>query len=396
MRSLDIVRNALDGSLGFLHAKRRRAIWRGVEALLVGGRLWLTALGRDMPGPALEKHRIKAADRLLGNAAIQAKLVQIYRAVAAWLMKGLTRPVVLVDWTGCGPDQYLLRAGLPIGGRAILLYGCVVTKKHLCNRAVHEQFLNTLAVILPKHCRPIVVTDAGFHFHWFDHVSKLGWDFVGRRRGLCHARFARGAVPLEALRQRAGRHPKDFGFGLVGLQRGGYECRLVLAPKQKPKGRKRRTQRGALGRRKDDLRCSRAAKEPWLLATSLTCAAKNVVAIYATRMQLEESFRDLKNPRFGWCFRSARSKNPRRLELLLLIASMASLATLIVGAAGEREGLARQYQANTVRNRRVLSLLTLGRRIINSALQLPDAILRIALVKLRHALRREALAALPL
>jgi len=43
-------------------------------------------------------------------------------------------------------------------------------------------------------------------------------------------------------------------------------------------------------------------KEPWLLATSLpvtSTLAKKVVKLYSARMQIEESFRDIKSYRFG-------------------------------------------------------------------------------------------------
>ncbi|HKY35643.1 MAG TPA: hypothetical protein VJN18_06890 [Polyangiaceae bacterium] len=138
MRSLEILRETLGKGFGFLHAKRQAALWRAVEALLIGGRLWLTALGRDMPGCAKEKHRIKAVDRLLGNRAVHAQIGRIYQLIASWLLRGMTRPVILVDWSGCGPDRYLLHAGLPIGGRSILLHARVVSKRKLSNHDVHD------------------------------------------------------------------------------------------------------------------------------------------------------------------------------------------------------------------------------------------------------------------
>jgi hypothetical protein len=38
-------------------------------------------------------------------------------------------------------------------------------------------------------------------------------------------------------------------------------------------------------------------------------SAKQVIALYALRMQIEETFRDTKNIRFGWSFRHARCKS---------------------------------------------------------------------------------------
>lgn len=383
---MEILREALGKSFGFLHAKRESAIWRAVEALLIGGRLWLTALGRDMPGLAKEKHRIKAADRLLGNAAVHADLIEIYRSVAAWLLRGMTRPVVLVDWTGCGPDRYLLRAGLPIGGRSILLLSRVVSKRKLSNPAVHDKFLDDLSAIVPKHCRPIIVTDGGFSFRWFDKISSFGWDFVGRLRGTLCVTVEGREQRITELFRRATKRPQNFGVCRIG-RRGQGEHRLVLASRPKRKGRTRLTQKGVRRRSKEDGQCSAAAREPWLLATSLTCRASKVIRTYATRMQLEEAFRDLKSSRFGWAFEAVNSKNPARTEVLLMIGSLASIALLAVGAAAERLGLASQFQANTVRKRRVLSLCFLGRRVIANALCLPDRAISSGLTFLRRSIQ---------
>lgn len=385
MRSIEIIQKELADGFGFLHMRRQEALWRGVEALMRGGRLWLTALGRDMSGNALEKHRIKAVDRLLGNRSIQLGLISMHRVLAAWLLKRSGRPLILVDWTGCGLQQYLLRAGVPFGGRSILLYGVVVPQRLLANRSVHRKFLKTLATILPPHCKPVIVTDAGFYHHWFDQVTKLGWDFIGRVRGRHHVRVRGEQMPLKKLFQLAGRHVMDFGVAELGANRAD-RYRLVLSPKPKPQGRKRLTRRGSRGRSRTDADFSNGAKDPMLLATSLRCAASAVLAAYKTRMQVEESFRDLKSHRFGFDFSSARSRNPRRLEVLLMIATLASIALSVVGAAAEKCRLHRQFQANTVRSRRVLSLLTLGKRILKNGIELSSQQLSAALAAVQATL----------
>lgn len=386
MRSIKILREKLAEGFDFLHVRRQDALWRGVDALMIGGRLWLTALGRDMRGDALEKHRIKAADRLLGNQALQAGLVQMYRALAAWLLRRMPRPVVLVDWTACGTGHYLLRAGVPFVGRSILLYGRVVPKSKLANRAVHREFLQTLAEIVPLQCRPVIVTDAGFHHHWFGQVLQLGWDFVGRVRGRHHVCFRGEKLTIKQLFLRAGKRPADLGIVELGANRPAQR-RLILSANPKSKGRRGRlTQKGKPSRRGFERACARGAKEPWLLATSLTCSARDVVNTYAARMQIEESFRDLKSYRFGWAFCSAKTTDPRRTEVLLMIATLASLALSLVGAAAERCQLQRQFQANTLRKRRVLSLVTLGGRILRTCVQISTHELRAALAAVQSTL----------
>jgi hypothetical protein len=53
------------------HATRAAAVARVVHALLMGGKLSLTHLGRNLGGIGHVKHQIKAVDRLLGNRHLQ-------------------------------------------------------------------------------------------------------------------------------------------------------------------------------------------------------------------------------------------------------------------------------------------------------------------------------------
>jgi len=118
----------------------------------------------------------------------------------------------------------------------------------------------------------------------------------------------------------------------------------------------------------------RGAHQPWLLPTSLTeLPAEQIVALYATRMQIEQIFRDLKNPRFGWCLRHARGYCAARLTILLLIASLGALVAILIGLAVEQRGHHRAYQANTVRTR-VLSLFVLGLNSSNEMILFRSAI----------------------
>lgn len=83
-------------------------------------------------------------------------------------------------------------------------------------------------------------------------------------------------------------------------------------------------------------------KEPWLLAVSASLDALSparIVKLYARRMQIEQSFRDLKSHRYGCAFEDTLTRDPKRLELLLLIHALACLAAWLegLGAADEPE-----------------------------------------------------------
>ena len=93
--------------------------------------------------------------------------------------------------------------------------------------------------------------------------------------------------------------------------------------------------------------------------------AKNVINIYKTRMQIEESFRDIKSHQFGLSMRYSLTRNQQRLTNLLLVGMLAAYITLILGHQAEKLKLHFRYQANTVKNRRVLSFQYLALQIIN-------------------------------
>lgn len=57
------------------------------------------------------------------------------------------------------------------------------------------------------------------------------------------------------------------------------------------------------------------------------------MALYTKRMQIEQSFRDLKSHRYGAAFEDTLTRDPRRLELLLLIHMLATLAAWFEGLA---------------------------------------------------------------
>ena len=104
--------------------------------------------------------------------------------------------------------------------------------------------------------------------------------------------------------------------------------------------------------------------DPWLLATSLSDGdATFIVNLYAKRMQIEETFRDAKNHRFGWSLGDVRLSTPQRTAVLLTLAALAFVVVTFIGMAAERLGMHRAYQANTEK-RRVLSYLVLATAIL--------------------------------
>ncbi len=359
MRAVRTLQEKLQKELRFMHAKRVSAFWRAVEGVLLGQRLWLTALGRSLPGASTDKHRIKAIDRFVGSPAVQASVVQLYAVLAKALLRHIRRPVVLVDWTGIDPRFGVLTATLSFRGRALPLFARTFPKKRKCSPPAEREFLDALALVLPPSCRPILVTDAGFLYKWFDAVRERGWDFVGRIRNRVFFQLEQQWIPLDDVFCLSRRKPRDLGNVLVGRQKP-REYRVVLSPISKPKGRKKIGRAGLLRQSTADHQRRAAARDPWVLVTSLSDSARAIVDVYGTRMQIEQSFRDTKSHRNGWSAKDIRSRCERRVDVLLLLGAFATVAAHVIGFAATALNLHSGFQANTVRSRRVLSTFTLG------------------------------------
>ena len=145
------------------------------------------------------------------------------------------------------------------------------------------------------------------------------------------------------------------------------DCHLVLY-KGKAKGRHKLNCAGERTRSKHSEVHSEKEKEPWILATSLPATSKlatKVVKLYSARMQIEEAFRDIKSYRFGTGLELNMTGDQQRLQILMLIGMLATLVLWLLGTVVIMSGEARHYQANTEKNRRVLSVLFLGLRVAN-------------------------------
>jgi hypothetical protein len=270
--------------------------------------------------------------------------------------------VILVDWTQVCGRHVALVAAVPIGGRALTIYAEVHPLKRLGNAAVERRFLVALKAIIPSECRSIIVSDAGFKGPFFRAVLDCGWDFLGRVRGTTKAISATGeTISKEQFYALASTTPLDLGtFRLFVKQR--IPCRLVLVRKRRRPGPKRLPPAC-----KEERELRQSALDPWLLATSLSDGeATDLVRQYAKRMQIEETFRDAKNHRFGWSLGAVQLSTPQRAAVLLALASVAFLVVTLIGMTAERAGHHRRYQANT-RIQRVLSFLVLASAILRRA-----------------------------
>lgn len=88
--------------------------------------------------------------------------------------------------------------------------------------------------------------------------------------------------------------------------------------------------------------------------------AERTVAIHQQRMQIEDGFRDIKSPLFWLGFGMHRSRQVKRIEILLLIAMLANVATMVAGLHVRDSGQQQRYQSHSIRDRNMLSVWRLG------------------------------------
>lgn len=172
---------------------------------------------------------------------------------------------------------------------------------------------------------------------------------------------------LRALYAQARTEIRDLGLGAY-VRSTPVAVRAVLARRPR-KGRHRLNIYGVKRVGRSSAKCARSAREPWLLVSSFGLkhlSAATVIGLYAQRMRIEQSFRDTKNLRAGLGLEIARSRSAPRFEMLLLLAHLASFVQRLIGESARQQQLELHFTATRRTSRREISVLTLGRRILDA------------------------------
>ncbi len=382
MHALTILQRRVAPLLAGIHRRRLAVLLEAVAAAVSGPRLTLTEIGRRFGGESHLRHRIKRADRLLGNAHLRRDAKHIYTALARMLLSGVAEPLIVIDWSDLKEDQslHLLRASLPVGGRSLTLYEEVHPQSNLGNRWVQHRFLGQLKTLLPATAEPIIVADSGFKVPFYREVARLGWRWVGRVRGRDYIKLKYRWRSCKHLFREATTTPTGLGIG-VWVRSNPLRATFVLV--RKPKlGRRAKTASGKRSRSRKSQQAARHAREPWLLVASTRLAdwpAKRLVRVYQQRMQIELSFRDMKSQHFGEGLECSASRGTGRFTVLVLIASLAAILLWLIGTAAERCALHERLRPGS-RRRRAYSRLFLARLLLTledcrpSIAELVDAI----------------------
>lgn len=364
MHAQRIIQDFLADQCPSMHAKRRHCLALMADAARRGG-LGLVKMSKSVDSQAALRHRIKRCDRMLSNRHLEQERTSIYRALAHRVLRQQIHVGIIVDWSDLLTDisQHVLRAAVIAQGRAVVIYEEVHPTSRYGAPEVHRQFMKTLRTLLPVHCQPVIITDAGFRATWFKMLGQLGFPWIGRirNRDMVRAGDAGEWRGCKELYTNARGQARDLGrFEYV--RSNPVPCRLVMI-KRAPKGRKQKTVFGKNTRSRHSNKQRAGQREPWLLAVApclSTLSAQAIVALYARRMQIEQTFRDLKNEQWGMGLRNSQTRQPNRLAILLLIAALLGFALWLIGLLALGSGYRIQYGSRK-NAATTLSILSLAR-----------------------------------
>jgi hypothetical protein len=375
--------NFVTKALPWMHIKTRKSLINHVKSLL-GGRASLSSnsIGRNLPGPALVKHKINMTWRFLCNKTLQHHQELIYKGFCNQITSTLSELMIAVDWSGCCNNiNYMLRASLVYKGRSISLYNEIHPVQTLGNEEVHNGFLRALKEILPSGKQVTILTDSGFKTPWFKEIERLGWFFIGRVSGVIKYSLDSKSKDwhlIEHLHHQVQYGETRFlGKGMLTKERRGRMQLVFIAYWGIKKGRKVKNPKYPAAEKQ----YSKMNSEPWILVSNLYKIIPSTTEeecyqlaaltrdLYKKRMQIEQNFRDDKNGRLGFGWRFSGTNNINKISILVLIATIASCILWMIGFAAEKKNLQYAFQANTVRSTRVLSFIFLAKELIANGLK---------------------------
>jgi hypothetical protein len=156
MKALNIVRNYIAFAYTEIHKVRLNTLFTFVGSAMKDQRVSVTYLGRGLKSASKmdKKHDIKRAKRLIGNPHLHHERFCFYELMCEALVGEDKHPIVIVDWSPINGNEIfqLLRASIPMGGRALTLYEKVYPEIELNTEAAHQHLLDVLEQCLPTDC----------------------------------------------------------------------------------------------------------------------------------------------------------------------------------------------------------------------------------------------------
>ncbi len=352
-----------------IHENRLQAVLDVATGLQNSQNLSITEMGRNLQSGTEIKHRIKKVDRLVGNKKLYQELEDIYAGLSQYVFKYIVEdkytPIVVdLCFLKDDHDIQMLSAEIASQGRTLPVYREVFEKGNLKGR--EESFLSNLYECIPRGRDVLIIMDAGFGDDWFKAIELKGWYWLVRARSGKHVKLSETSEWQEVseLFDKISTRAKSYDRAYITKNQN-RPCRVITKRGSETSKRKKpkklpRNYNSANGGYK------RLSKEPWILATNLpeTYNVTQIVNAYKKRMQIEESFRDVKSIRYGLGARAIQTRCIYRWSICMLLAAIAQIMLWIIGVIGHSKGFQSKFQANTVKDKKVFSYFYLGQLIV--------------------------------
>ena len=368
MSSDDLLFEHLSVSCPHIHKTRLQAVLDVATGLKKSSNLSLTAIGRELSSDIAIKHRVKKVDRLLSNKHLYKELLSLYSGLSSYIFKYISKTAqapLIVDlcYMKDTHDVQMLSAEVALKGRTLPVYREVFTKNELKNRA--SKFIENLSGCIPSDREVLIIMDAGFGEEWFKAISENGWFWLVRARGKKFIKLSDKDDWQDAreLYEQATTRAKEFNDAYI-TKKTPRSCRVIIKAPTKTTASKPKKKIKGYNSANGNYR--RSAIEPWVLVTNLpnTYNPTRIVNQYKKRMQIEESFRDVKSHQFGLSARYIRSVSVYRWSIAMLLAAIVQVTLWIIGVIGHHQGMQAYFQVNTVKNKKLFSYFYLGQLIV--------------------------------
>ncbi|MFI0478989.1 MAG: IS4 family transposase [Candidatus Rhabdochlamydia sp.] len=362
-KELKLLEGHIQDLCPYIHSNRLKAVMDVAEALHKSRDLKGSSLGRNMAGSAKTKHKIKKVDRLEGNSKLHSELDDIYSSLSKYILMYLKNEnainiVIDLCYLKDNSDIVMLSAEIALKGRTLPIYRKAFKANE--QRGKSQGFLESLKQCLPSDKEVIIIMDAGFSEEWLRNIELLNWKWLIRVRGTKSIKLSEKSdwQTLENFRKDIATGVKSYNKCIL-YKTHSVECRIVTSFDNSLKRKRPKKLPGYYNAGKGGH--SASSKEPWILATNMSSEyeSREIVNIYKKRMQIEESFRDLKSHQYGLRARYIKSENLKRWGVKLLIASIVQVTLWIIGVVAYHQGFQKEFQPNTTK-KKVFSYFFLG------------------------------------
>lgn len=334
----------------------------------------LYAIAQSFPSNTSQKHKHKALIRALDNLSLDDNFwkayIKLIFALPGFAIRKRKYISILLDATTLKDDYWILAASISFKGRSIPIYlkmwSGVNESYDYWKRVIG--FVKELRAFLPDGYRYIIVADRGFRGEQLPKwCKKLKIDYIIRIQDDYYVRFKNGETWQQISLFSKGIY-LDLEIGKSSQVEGNVVVSEVVDVDKVESGKGRR--------KKEEVDKN---KTRWYLQTNLE-EEEMVVDTYYKRMQIEESFRDLK----GVLHWEKYTKKVPKKEYMERCVVVSCLSYAIQMSLGGYERVSEKEEERSSLLSRWRNLMNRGIEYMNKIMKIFIAVISVNIWRLEH------------